>query len=109
MTTQEIIAKAQSEDNEDLYFELKESRKYINKDGDFTLDALLEQVVAFANREGGRIIIGIKDNGLPEGKNVFDRCHPRDPNKAFDKFKGAINNVCSARISPIDKFNYGTP
>ena len=101
MTTQEIIDKAKAEDNEDLYFELKESRKYINESGDFTLDSLLEQVVAFANREGGRLIIGITDSGNPEGKGIFDRCYPDDPRKAFDKFKGAINNVCSARISPI--------
>jgi hypothetical protein len=101
MTTEEIIAKAKSEDREDLYFELKESRKYINENGDFTLDSLLEQVVAFANREGGRLIIGIKDDGSPEGKGVFARCHPFEPGKAFDKFKGAINNICTARISPI--------
>ncbi len=101
MTTQEIIAKAQSEDNEDLYFELKESRKYINEVGGFTLDSLLEQVVAFSNREGGRLIVGIKDNGMPEGKGIFERCMPTEPSKAFDQFKGAINNICSARISPI--------
>ena len=101
MTTDEIIAKAKSEDNEDLYFELKESRKYISDDGSFTLDSILEQIVAFANREGGRLIIGIKDDGSPEGKGVFSRCNPNDPNKAFDKFKGAINNICTSRISPI--------
>ena len=101
MTTEEIIAKAKSEDNEDLYFELKESMKYINENGDFTLDSLLEQVVAFANREGGRLIIGIKDDGSPEGKGIFERCSPHEPKKAFDKFKGAINNICSMRISPI--------
>ena len=101
MTTEEIIAKAKSSDNEDLYFELKESRKYIADDGSFTLDPLLEQVVAFANREGGRLIIGIKDDGRPEGLGIFDRCNLAEPNKAFDKFKGAINNVCTSRISPV--------
>ena len=101
MTTQEIIEKAKSEDNEDLYFELKESRKYIDESGDFTLDSLLEQIVAFANREGGRLIIGIRDDGRPEGKGIFERCYPDDPRKAFDKFKGAVNNVCTSRISPI--------
>ena len=101
MTTEEIIAKAKSEDNEDLYFELKDSRKYIDEAGEFTLDSLLQQVVAFANREGGRLIIGIKDDGSPEGRGIFERCLPNEPGKAFDKFKGAINNICSARISPI--------
>lgn len=101
MTTLEIIAKAKSEDNEDLYFELKESRKYINESGDFTLDSLLEQIVAFANRDGGRLIIGIKDDGSSEGKKIFERCNLQEPHKAFDKFKGAINNICTARISPI--------
>jgi len=61
MATEEIIAKANSEDNEDLYFELKESRKYKNEFGSFTLDSLLQQVVAFANREGGRLIVGIRN------------------------------------------------
>ncbi len=101
MNTQEIIAKALSDDKEDIYFELKESRKYISPDGEFTLDSLLEQIVAFANREGGRLIIGIKDDGSPEGKGIFDRCHPHNPQKAFDTFKGAINNVCQSRISPV--------
>ena len=53
MTTEEIIAKAKSEDREDLYFELKESRKYINENGDFTLDSLLEQVVALPTAKAG--------------------------------------------------------
>ncbi len=101
MTTQEIIAKALSDDKEDIYFELKESRKYISEEGSFTLDSLLEQVVAFANREGGRLIVGIKDDGSPEGKGIFNRCHPSSPEKAFDIFKGAINSVCQARISPV--------
>lgn len=62
MTTEEIISKANSEDNENLYFELKESRKNRNESGDFTLDSLLQQMVSFADREGERLIVDIRDD-----------------------------------------------
>ncbi|MBA7515189.1 hypothetical protein ES705_07228 [subsurface metagenome] len=52
---------------------------------------LLEHIVSFANKDGGRILIGINDDGTYEGKNIFD----------VDKDKGTINNIINDKIRPV--------
>ena len=98
VTYEEIINKALSSDNEDLWFELKESKKYSNV-SDIKKN-LLKLIVAFANREGGYLVIGIKDNGQPEGLNIFEN-YKEGTKSGIDKFKELIGNTCKDLISPI--------
>ncbi|WP_333593663.1 ATP-binding protein [Anaerospora hongkongensis] len=55
------------------------------------LEKLAEGIVAFANRYGGNIYIGINDDGTFEGKKDFD----------FDQVKGRIIDYSRSKISPI--------
>ena len=95
----EIISKARTEDNEDLYFELKQTQAYIKPNGKYRMRPLHEAIVSFANREGGRIIIGIMDNGNPEGIGVFDLLADAS-HSGIDKFKGAVISSTRSKISP---------
>lgn len=52
------------------------------------------QIVAFANRYGGKLLIGIKNDGTFEGKGIFD----------IDRDKGIIDNICNTKISPIVEY-----
>ncbi|MHA1973245.1 MAG: AlbA family DNA-binding domain-containing protein [Candidatus Hodarchaeales archaeon] len=47
-------------------------------------------LVALANRYGGKLVIGITDEGEFEGKEIFK----------VDKAKGIIDNICNDRCSP---------
>jgi|GEM_PF-2647469 len=99
MNAEEIIQKCKSYDNEDLHFELKRSDKFLDENGKLNSKDLVKLIVGFANREGGRIIIGVKDDGSPEGLDIFDRCS-RGSKSGIDKFKEAIINISDANISP---------
>jgi hypothetical protein len=52
---------------------------------------IAEGIVAFANRYGGKLIFGIKDDGDFQGKSIFD----------IDNNKGTIEEICYKRISPV--------
>lgn len=99
MTIQEIIKKAKSKNNEDMYFELKETSKFINPIKKLILKPLHESIVAFANKEGGRVIIGILSDGAPEGKGIFDDLGD-EKQSGIDKFMNAILDSCQYAISP---------
>ena len=59
--------------------DLKESKK-----------KFLHEIVAFANRYGGEIVLGINNDGTFEGKSLSDP----------DAIKGTINNLIFSKISP---------
>ena len=52
-------------------------------------------IVALANRYGGKLFLGVNDDGTLEGKDIFD----------IDEDKGIIENICHMRISPIIEYN----
>lgn len=93
MNTQEIINLAHSKDNESMYFELKE----LNYDLD--MNNYLKSIVAFANRSGGRLIIGIKEDGSAQGVGIFNKFEQGKHN-GIDKFKECLKNKISTKISP---------
>lgn len=53
-------------------------------------EKIARQIVAFANKKGGKLILGIMDDGTYEGKKIFD----------LDFDKGKIENILHANISP---------
>jgi len=53
------------------------------------------EIIALANRHGGKLIFGINDDGTFEGKDVFK------DNIDIQKCKAIIDNICYTSISPI--------
>ena len=93
MTTCDDIKKILGKSElENTKIELKSS-KILEKKG--WKDSIAMELVAFANLLGGKLIIGIQDDGKFDGKIKKD----------FDKFKGDIDNIIRSKISPT--ISYG--
>lgn len=75
-------------ERENLSIEWKQSAILSNS------EKLSCQIVALANRYGGKLLIGVKDNGTFEGKGIFD----------IDRDKGIVDNICNTNISPIVEY-----
>ena len=83
----EIIGIIANPDRENLMVEFKNSGIIRDEKG---RRKLLKHGVSFANRNGGRILIGINDDCTFENKDIFD----------VDEDKGIINSLIQDRISP---------
>lgn len=86
-TCDEIIEIISNPDRENIVIDFKNSDIIKNDDGK---KKLLKHIVSFANRNGGRILIGINDDCTFEGKKIFN----------VDDDKGLINNIIQDNISP---------
>lgn len=94
MTTCEEIQKLlEKSEIENVKFELKSSK--ILKNDDWK-EKLAKEFVAFANQNGGKVIIGLQNDGTFDGEKDYD----------VDKLKGDINNVIRDKISPIIDYNF---
>jgi len=94
MTTCEEIQKLlEKSEIENIKFELKSLK--ILKNDDWK-DKLAKEFVAFANQNGGKVIIGLQDDGTFDGEKDYN----------VDKLKGDINNVIRDKISPIIDYNF---
>jgi len=78
-------------DKEHLRIELKERAALITKP-----EELGYGLIALANRYGGKLIIGVTNDGKFEGKGIFN----------VDEDKGRIDNICNNNCSP--KIEYQT-
>ena len=76
------------EDKENLIIELKSSRILNNPK---KKEKICKEIVALANRYGGKLILGLNDDGSYDGKNIFED---------IDELKGKIDNWCRTSISP---------
>ncbi len=83
----EIVEIISNPDRENLLVDFKNSG--IIRD-DKSKKKLLKHIVFFANRNGGRILIGINDDCTFEAKEIFN----------VDIDKGLINNIIQDKISP---------
>ncbi len=94
MTTCEEIQKIlEKPELETLNFELKSS-EILKNDG--WKDKLAKLFVAFANQDGGNLIIGVQNDGTFNGEKDYD----------IDKLKGDINNIIRDKISPIIDYRF---
>ncbi|MBN7772843.1 AlbA family DNA-binding domain-containing protein [Clostridium aminobutyricum] len=100
MSLEKIIKRANEQDHESLDFELKQTGVCFDKMNNFTVTKILELIVGIANRKGGQIIIGIKDDGQPEGLGIFKKFES-EMKSGVDKFKEKVVNECNDNISPI--------
>lgn len=74
-------------DKERLTVEFKQSKFLENGDGQ---KKLAYEIVALVNRRGGKLLLGITDEGAFEGKGIFE----------VGRDKGIIDNICANSISP---------
>jgi len=94
MTTCEEIKKLREKDEfENLKYELKSSK--ILKENNWK-DKIAKEIVSFANKNGGKIIIGLQNNGTFDGERDY----------YVDKLKGDIDNIIHNKISPIINYNF---
>jgi len=68
--------------------EFKESAILTSKEG---RHKLAQELIALANTKGGKLIIGLSDDGTFEGKDIFE----------VDDDKGKINSIIHDKTSPV--------
>ncbi len=94
MTTCEEIQKLlEKSEIENIKIELKSSKILENNNWK---DNLAKEFVAFANQNGGKVIIGLQNDGTFDGEKDYD----------VDKLKGDIDNIIRDKISPKINFNF---
>ena len=94
MTTyEEIKILLEKSEFESLLYELKSSK--ILEQNDWK-GKIAKEIVALANQNGGKLIIGLQDDGTFDGKADYD----------VDKLKGDIDNIIHDKISPIINYNF---
>ena len=94
MTTCEEVQKLlEKSEIENIEFELKSSMIFQSNNWK---DNLAKEFVAFANKNGGKVIIGLQNNGVFDGERDYD----------VDQLKGDIDNIMHNRISPIINYNF---
>jgi len=86
-------------EKENLRTELKQIDKFLTEDNSFRHKEMAALLTSFANREGGVLIIGIKDDGAFEGSGLFEVL-AQGSKSGFDKFKEHVENLCKDIISP---------
>jgi len=92
-TCEEIRELLEKFEIENTKFELKSAKILQNNDWK---DKLAKQFVAFANLNGGKVIIGIQDDGTFDGIKDYE----------VDVLKGDIDNIIHNKISPIINYNF---
>ena len=79
-------------DLENMKIEFKSRKKLGQEKGK---NELCFEIIALANRYGGKLILGINDDGTFEGKDIFD----------IDKDKGTIGSIIHDHISPVIEYD----
>ena len=85
-------------DKEKINLELKSIRIFKALDKKEQLKKLACGIVALANKNGGKVILGINDNGSFDGK------FPKNENT--DEIKAHIHTICRDNISPTIEFEF---
>lgn len=86
----DIIKIASQKEKETIDTELKSIRALDPFDGE-QQKKIGYEIIAFANRQGGKIIFGINDNGQPDEKLHVN----------VDEIKSKLHNLCFNSISPV--------
>lgn len=81
---------------ENIYLEFKESEKFMSDHESLEWGKV---IIGMANRYGGKIIVGKKDDGSNEGFNIFEK-FSEENKSGIDKLKEKIESFCQDRITP---------
>lgn len=68
-------------------------------------DEFIRTIVAFANSEGGRLYVGVKDTGIPEGESALCRASKSDPVRGWTALADRISHLVREKVKPIPKIN----
>ena len=101
ITYEDIEAIIKNHEKEKITIELKSFRKLFDKNSDKASEKrrdLSYEIVALANRFGGKIILGLNDDGTFDGKMPLTITPSRNIN--IDEVKGIIHQICYDSISP---------
>lgn len=63
----------------------------------------VKSVVAFSNSAGGRLYIGVRDDGSVEGRGRFLKSAGTGPDRAEDTLKARISKLIADKIKPVPK------
>lgn len=66
-------------------------------------DNILKTIVAFANSEGGKLLIGVDDNGKTVGLKNIDECYTRVTNSIRDSISPDITMFIKYTVNENDK------
>jgi hypothetical protein len=99
MKAKDVLNIIRAYERENLRNELKMVEKFVGSEGSFNHKEMATILVSFANREGGNLIVGVKDSGEFEGAGIFEK-FSGNSKSGFDKFKEHIENLCKDIISP---------
>ncbi len=66
---------------------------------------LIATVVAFANSEGGRLYVGLTNEGAPEGEPALRRAMKSDATDAFVLYRDYLLGLFSETIKPVPEFD----
>lgn len=94
-TCDEIYQILKNPEKETMKIEFKESEKLRSGEGQRDIGY---EIVALANRYGGKLLIGVKKDATLEGRGIFD-------DKGIDHYKNIIDNICHNTISPIVEYD----
>lgn len=87
MDSNELMHLISQKNKENTTLELKRRNTLRSRPGD-----IAEGLVSLANRDGGRMLIGVKDSGELDGKY--------SSSTELDQDKGRIDNICTQNCSP---------
>lgn len=66
-------------------------------------DNFLKTVIAFANSDGGKILFGVDDNGIPKGLDDIDECYTRVTNSVRDSISPDVTMFIKYTVDENDK------
>lgn len=65
---------------------------------------VLASVVAFANTDGGRVYLGVRNDGVPEGAAALGRAIKGEGLEAEGKYRKQIEGLVRERLKPVPRF-----
>lgn len=66
-------------------------------------DNILKTIIAFVNSDGGKILIGVNDNGVPTGIENIDECYTRITNSVRDSISPDVTMFIKYTINEEDR------
>lgn len=67
-------------------------------------EELVRTVVAFANTDGGRLYVGVRDQGTPEGTAALRRASRADPNTGLAALCERLQHLVREKVKPVPEF-----
>ncbi|MBF5041883.1 ATP-binding protein [Simulacricoccus sp. 17bor-14] len=82
-----------------------EYKPFVNPKSDKESE-LIATVIAFANTVGGRLYIGVRNDGEPEGEQTFRRVIQGDKPEDEDRYLAYLDSLFRERVKPVPPLQY---